>query len=87
MLLQLYPCFMKVQHQGRYSYEYGADINGDGINSDLVYIPANNGQINFEPILNDEGETLFTAADQLAAFNRFVNEDPYLSENKRTICR
>ncbi len=73
--------FYNGSHQGRYGYTYTNDFNNDGINADLIYVPANNGEINFAPIVED-GETLFTAADQLAAFNRFVDEDPYLSERR-----
>ncbi|UXP32450.1 carboxypeptidase regulatory-like domain-containing protein [Reichenbachiella agarivorans] len=68
-------------HQGRYSYTYSSDFNNDGINSDLLYVPADNSEINFVDIV-DEGVVVFTAAEQLAAFNEYINDDPYLSERR-----
>ena len=53
-----------------YSYVYSNDMNGDGINRDLMYIPKNDSEINFK-----------TDADR-AAFWKFVEQDKYLSAHK-----
>ncbi len=53
-----------------YSYTYTNDMNGDGINLDLMYIPANDSEINFK-----------NEADR-PAFWQFVNQDKYLSHHK-----
>ena len=53
-----------------YSYYYSNDMNGDGINTDLMYIPRNDSEINF---VND--------ADR-ADFWAFVEQDKYLKNHK-----
>ncbi|HPY22255.1 MAG TPA: carboxypeptidase regulatory-like domain-containing protein [Bacteroidales bacterium] len=53
-----------------YSYVYSNDMNGDGINRDLMYIPKNDSEINFK-----------TDADR-AAFWKFVEQDKYLNTHK-----
>ena len=53
-----------------YSYVYSNDMNGDGINRDLMYIPKNDSEINFN-----------TDADR-AAFWKFVEQDKYLNTHK-----
>ena len=55
---------------GSYSFCYTNDMNGDGINNDLMYIPRNDSEINF---VND--------ADR-AAFWKFVDQDNYLKNHK-----
>ena len=53
-----------------YSFVYDGDINGDGNNTDLMYIPKDDSEINFT---ND--------ADR-AAFWNFVDQDSYLKNHK-----
>ncbi len=53
-----------------YSYTYSNDMNGDGLASDLIYIPKNRGDIQFK-----------TPADEDAFFN-FMEQDKYLKNNK-----
>ncbi|GAA4294849.1 TonB-dependent receptor [Aestuariibaculum suncheonense] len=53
-----------------YSFVYSNDMNGDGIASDLIYIPKAKGDINF-----------ITAEDEDAFFN-FMEQDKYLKANK-----
>src|SRR5690606_25444670 len=67
-------------HQGRFSYIYGNDINGDGINADLIYLPKNTSDLPFVDIVNrdDAGniiEVLFTPEQQRAALNAFIAEN------------
>jgi hypothetical protein len=55
---------------GGYSFTYANDMNGDGYATDLIYIPATKGEINF-----------VSAADE-DAFFKFVEQDKYLNKNK-----
>ncbi|UZD21843.1 carboxypeptidase regulatory-like domain-containing protein [Algoriphagus halophytocola] len=57
--------------QGRFSYSYGNDLNGDGVNADLIYLPANSAEINFVDI-EDDGVVQFTAEQQRTAFDQYV---------------
>lgn len=61
---------------GRWSYTYSNDLNGDGISSDLMYIPASATEINFAAAGG------MTAAEQQDAFWAYVERNEYLSENK-----
>jgi len=53
-----------------YSYTYTNDMNGDGITTDLIYIPSGRGDINF-----------ISPADE-DAFFAFMEQDSYLKANK-----
>jgi len=55
---------------GAYSYFYSNDLNGDGIKTDLIYIP------------NDVNELKWVSDEDKAAFSTFMNNDPYLSTHK-----
>lgn len=67
--------FTEYARGGRYSYTYAGDANGDGsaIN-DLIYVPHADELFDYtffgDPILQ---------GIQRAAFNNFINQDPYLS--------
>lgn len=61
------------------SYVYSNDMNGDGQNNDLIYVPNSAAEITFAPIT---GSTPFTAAQQQAAWDAFVEGDEYLSSRK-----
>ncbi len=76
-----FSLFYSGSHQGRYSYRYFSDINNDGINADLIYVPADPSEINFVDIV-DEGEVVFTAAQQSAAFFQYIDNNKYLSDRK-----
>jgi hypothetical protein len=65
---------------GRFSYLYNSDINGDGVNADLIYVPMSGSQINFAQFTSN-GKT-FTVADQQAAWDAYVAQDDYLSSHK-----
>ena len=64
--------FYNGAHQGRFSYTYGNDWNGDGINADLLFLPTNTSSLNFVDIVQG-GNVVFTAAEQRAAFDAFVS--------------
>ncbi|KPQ19842.1 MAG: TonB-dependent receptor [Algoriphagus marincola HL-49] len=69
---------------GNASYTYSSDFNGDGgFRNDLIYIPANANEMNFEEFTSSG--TTFTVADQIAAFESFIAQDKYLSKNRGKI--
>jgi len=58
----------------RYSHIYSGDVNGDGIGgNDLIYIPKDASDINL------------TDASEWDALDAFIEQDPYLSENRGKI--
>ena len=61
-------------NQGRFSYYYSNDVNGDGIANDLMYIPTVAEGVKFVDIRQGTN-TLFTAQQQQAAFDQFVSEN------------
>ncbi|MFN4974507.1 MAG: hypothetical protein ACK5GV_04595, partial [Bacteroidota bacterium] len=69
-------------NQGRFSYTYSGDMNGDGLNgNDLMYIPNNTAEMNFLPIVVS-GVTVATADEQRTAFENYIRQDEYLSKNR-----
>lgn len=70
--------------QGRYSYIYGGDFNRDGQNNDLIYIPKNASELAFSNF--NYGTTAapnnVTADQQIALFQQYIDQDPYLSKHK-----
>ncbi|MCL6259003.1 carboxypeptidase regulatory-like domain-containing protein [Aquiflexum sp. TKW24L] len=69
---------------GNTSYVYGGDFNGDGgFSNDLLYIPATASETNFVQFTSS-GRT-FTAAEQSAAWEAFIQQDKYLSANRGQI--
>lgn len=62
------------ENQGRLSYTYGNDINGDGINADLLFIPENTADFNFVDIVSG-GNVVYTAQQQRDAFDQYVAEN------------
>ena len=58
----------------RYSHIYSGDVNGDGYNgNDLIYIPT------------DENDINLTDASDWTALDAFIEQDPYLSQNRGKI--
>jgi hypothetical protein len=63
------------------SYVFSGDANGDGVSgNDLIYIPKDTSEMNFKP-LTVSGKT-FTAADQAAAFEQYIQNDDYLRSHR-----
>jgi len=58
------------------SYIFSADANGDSAANDLIYVPKDQSEMNFRSLTT--GGKTFTAADQAAAFDAYINQDPYL---------
>jgi hypothetical protein len=69
----------------RYSFIYSGDVNGDGAGgNDLIYIPANQGEIIFDPYTPPGGGTQ-TPQEQWDRFNAFIQQDEYLSAHRGEI--
>lgn len=71
--------FYSGSHQGRYSFTYNGDVNGDAIAGDLLYIPRNASELNFAAIT---GDNPFTIEEQRAAFNMLLSNNKYLNKNR-----
>ena len=66
---------------GNTSYIFSGDANGDTVQgNDLIYIPRNTSEMNFATFTT-AGRT-YTAADQAAAFEAYISQDPYLSKHR-----
>ncbi len=61
---------------GRWSYTYSNDLNGDGISSDLMYVPSIATELRFATYNG------MTPEAQRVAFWDYVNRNKYLSEHK-----
>lgn len=69
----------------RYSFLYSGDVNGDGSNlNDLIYIPRDQSEITFDAFTDANGRVV-TPNQQWAAFDAFIEQDPYLSEHRGEI--
>ena len=56
-------------------------MNGDSISAnDLIYIPRDQSEMNFSAF--NLGTRTFTAAEQAAAWDAYIQQDPYLSKNR-----
>ncbi len=65
--------FFEYAKGARYSYIYGGDINNDGQRTnDLIYIPTS----------AEVGQMTFSGSGQAAAFEAFIQQDDYLSDNR-----
>ena len=67
--------------QGRMSYTYSNDLNGDGNASDLMYIPKSKNELMFTDIVKS-GVVQATAQEQQDAFWSYVESDKYLRDHK-----
>lgn len=69
------------EKSGRFSHTINGDMNGDlNANNDLMFIPNNGNQIQFEPYTLN-GNT-YTAIQQQQAFEYYIANDPYLSSRR-----
>jgi hypothetical protein len=78
--------FYEARNQGRFSYTYSGDQNGDSFTgNDLLYVPNSASELAFLPITTGSGvtlATLFTAEQQAAAFDAYINQDDYLRSRR-----
>ena len=68
-----------------FSYIVAGDLNGDRVsNNDLVFVPNSGSDIRFSPLTVGSGATAvtYTEAQQQAAFDAYINQDPYLSTRR-----
>ncbi|MGH7699876.1 MAG: TonB-dependent receptor, partial [Gemmatimonadales bacterium] len=73
--------FWEGRTEGNASYTFSGDLNGDGgFSNDLIYIPRNTAEMNFEQF-TASGRT-FTAAEQAVAWEAFIQQDSYLRERR-----
>ena len=69
----------------RYSFIYSGDVNGDGAaGNDLIYIPADQTEIIFDPFVDAGGATV-TPAEQWTRLNAFIEQDNYLKSHRGQI--
>ena len=70
---------------GNGSYTFSGDLNGDGgTSNDLIYIPKDKSEMNFEQYSVTVGTNTitFTPEQQADAWEAFIQQDPYLSKNR-----
>ena len=66
-----------------YSVVYQGDVNRDGSSrNDLVYIPANQSEIQLADITDTNGTILVSAQEQWTQLDNFINNNDYLRENR-----
>ena len=76
-----FSIFMESRNQGRFSYVYAGDMNGDGIYyNDLLFVPQKASDLNFIPYTVN-GKT-YTITEQQNALDDYLNQDDYLKGNK-----
>jgi len=64
-------------------YVFANDMNGDGAsNNDLIYIPKDTSEMNFVDIPATATTRAFTAAEETAAFEAYIQQDKYLSKHR-----
>ncbi|MFP4091086.1 MAG: TonB-dependent receptor, partial [Cyclobacteriaceae bacterium] len=74
--------FWEGRNIGRSNYIFSGDQNGDGgRGNDLIYIPRDRSEMNFEEYTS-RGGVLFTVEDQEEAWEAFIQQDKYLSANR-----
>ncbi|KAA0989385.1 outer membrane beta-barrel protein [Dyadobacter aurulentus] len=66
--------------QGRFSYVYNGDLNGDAIGADMLYVPRSASELNFDN--NTVGEVTFTADEQRAAFDKYIENNKFLKSKR-----
>ena len=72
--------FYEGSTQGRFSYTYSRDFNGDGANADLIYIPKDPSEITFVPLT--VGSVTYSPQQQSDMFFRYIEQDNYLRSRK-----
>lgn len=77
--------FSQYQTIGNASYVFSGDMNGDGsTNNDLIYIPRDKSEMNFQQFTTGTGASAvtFTAAQQADAWENFIQQDSYLRAHR-----
>ncbi len=77
-----FSLFWEGRTAGHASYTFAGSVTGaSGFGADLIYIHRNIDEMNFAPIV-DNGVVVHTAQEQAEAWNAFIEQDSYLSENR-----
>ncbi|PYP21370.1 MAG: TonB-dependent receptor, partial [Gemmatimonadetes bacterium] len=83
------PTSVSVYFEGRSagnnSYVFSGDMTGDGAsNNDLIYVPRNTSEMNFTTLTVGicPACTVYTPAQQAAAWEAFINQDSYLTSRR-----
>jgi Carboxypeptidase regulatory-like domain len=75
-----------INSSSRLSYVFAGDMNGDTVSAnDLIYIPRDTSEMNFATFTT--GGRTFTAAEQADAFERYIQQDAYLSKHRGQYAR
>ncbi|NBA88865.1 hypothetical protein GVN16_24025 [Emticicia sp. CRIBPO] len=76
--------FYEARNQGRYSFIYSNDMNGDGLTNDVIYIPKSASELSWAPLTIGSGATAVTysADQQIALFDKFIEQDKYMSQHR-----
>ena len=86
-----FSLFWESRTQGRYSYIYSSDMNGDRATNDLIYVPTNaenTKEIEFQsytptgPPEVKVSPSPWTAASQAATFEAYIKQNEYLSSRR-----
>jgi hypothetical protein len=82
--------YFEAAPNGVTSYIYNGDLNGDGNNNDLIYIPSAATEINLVKsgsggLGTGASTDVRTAAQQWAQLNAFINQDNYLASHRGQI--
>ncbi|PYQ86996.1 MAG: TonB-dependent receptor [Acidobacteria bacterium] len=72
--------FFDAHTNGNASFMFAQDANGDSAANDLIYIPRDTSEMNF--VSFPVGNRTFTAAEQAAAFEAFIQQDDYLRNHR-----
>ena len=73
------------QQSNPFSYIAAGDLNGDRVNNnDLIFVPLKASDIRFSTLTVGTGATAvtYTEAQQQEAFDKFINQDKYLSTRR-----
>ena len=78
--------FVDIGPNGRYSYVYNGDMNGDGgTQNDLMYIPRDKSEIvltNQTLFANTPQSALYTSDQQWTDLDKYISQDRYLSQHR-----
>ncbi len=72
--------FLEGATQGNASYTFSGDANGDGGSNDLIYIPRDQSEMRFQEYTSSG--TTYTAEQQAAAWDAYIEQDKYLSAHR-----
>jgi hypothetical protein len=76
-----FSAFYELRTIGNTSYVFSGDLNSDGgTSNDLIYVHRDVSEMNFQTF-TASGRT-YTAAEQAAAWNAYIEQDDYLREHR-----